>query len=216
MSPKSSLSLLSLLLLIHLAVAQAPVDSMRINKEYNSIEEALKNPEMVYRLNLSNQNVTIPKEAWAKFSNLEILSLRNDHLKELPQEIGLLKNLRSLDLSGNDFTTLPKSFSNLTNLEELFLNDEKNLDLDKSIAVLKPLNKLVSLHLEYDQLNRLPKKFHQLSQLESLYLNNNNFDGLPIEIKGMRNLKFIDFHDNKVKMENLNQPHLGEGIKIKF
>lgn len=27
------------------------------NKEYNSLDEALKNPGMVYKLNLSNQNL---------------------------------------------------------------------------------------------------------------------------------------------------------------
>jgi Leucine-rich repeat (LRR) protein len=213
---KSSLSLLSFLFVIHLAIAQTAVDSIAITKEYNSIEEALKNPEKVYRLNLSNQNVTIPKDAWAKFTNLEILSIKNDHLKELPQEIGLLKNLKSLDLSGNDFTTLPKSFSNLTNLQELYLNDDKNFELDKNIAVLKPLTRLVSLHLEYDSLDRLPKKFHQLSHLESLYLNNNNFLEVPVEIKGLRNLKYIDFHDNKVKIQNHNLPNQDAGLKIKF
>ncbi len=216
MSSKSIFGLLLLTCALNIAIAQTTNDSLETTKEYNSIEEALKNPEKVYRLNLSNQNVMIPKEAWSKFTNLEILSLKNDHLKELPQEIGLLKNLKSLDLSGNDFSTLPKSFGNLTNLQELYLNDEKNFDLSKNIAVLQPLKKLSVLHLENDSLTVLPKRFHHLSHLEALYLNNNNFMEVPVQIKGLKTLKYVDFHDNKVKIENQNLPNQNSGIKIKF
>lgn len=63
------------------------VDSTLIMKEYTSLEEALKNPELVYRLNLSNKNLMMPNENWAKFKNLQYLSLKNDHLKVIPSEI---------------------------------------------------------------------------------------------------------------------------------
>ena len=77
--------------------AQNQNDSLQKFKEYKSLEEALKNPESVYRLNLSNQNLTIPKDVWLKFPNLEFLSLKDDHLKEIPEEISLLKNLRTIN-----------------------------------------------------------------------------------------------------------------------
>lgn len=197
-------------------MAQIAVDSSQINKEYTSISEALKNPEQVYRLNLSNQNIAIPKDAWPKLVNLEYLSFKNDHLKEIPKEIGFLKNLKILDLSGNDFTTLPKSFSKLTNLQELYLNDEKNFVLEKSLNVLNPLPNLKILHLENDNLKKLPKNFSKLDHLETLFLNNNSFTEIPTEIKGINTLKFVDLHDNKLKSNYQNAEAEGFGYKIKF
>lgn len=95
------------------------------NKEYNNLEEALKNPEMIFKLNLSNQTLKLTDIDWSKFINLEYLNLKNDHLKEIPTGITRLKSLKIIDLSGNDFSKLPSEFSNLTKLEEIFLNDEK-------------------------------------------------------------------------------------------
>ena len=77
-----------------LVVSQVTIDSTQIKKEYNTIEEALKNPEKVYRLDLSNQKINVNNTDWSRFVNLEFLSLKNDHLEEIPNEIGLLKNLK--------------------------------------------------------------------------------------------------------------------------
>lgn len=197
---------------------QTVIDSLKVKKEFTSLEEALKNPEKVYNLNLSNQNVAIPKEAWSKFINLEILSFKNDHLKEIPQEIGFLKNLKVLDLSGNDFTSLPKSFSELDHLEELFLNDDKNLQFDKNKKTLNlPIN-LRILHLEQDNLNNLPKEVYELKKLESLFLNNNNFIEVPKDLKGLKNLRKLDFHDNKIPNQLKGEQYKNQnfGFKIIF
>jgi len=77
-------------------------------KNFTNLEEALKNPNEVFRLDLSNQLLNNTQlEALTKFKNLRFLSLKNDHLKEVPKSISELTNLRVLDLSGNDFKFLP-------------------------------------------------------------------------------------------------------------
>jgi len=201
---------------------QTITDSKNKHKEYTSIEEALKNPEKVYNLNLSNQdNIVVPKEAWAKFTNLETLSFKNDNLKEIPQEIGNLPSLKVLDLSGNDFTALPQSLRKLNHLEELYLNDEKNLFHNQNNQSLNlPLN-LRILHLENDNLKNVPKEIYELKKLEQLFLNDNNFNQIPKEMKSMKNLKQLDFHNNKIpqqlqqQQEVLNQ-NQNFGFKITF
>lgn len=72
----------------------AQVDSSTSGKEYFSLEEALKQAGKVKRLNLSNQQIQIPDTVWSKFTNLEYLSLKNDHLKKIPVGICNLKILR--------------------------------------------------------------------------------------------------------------------------
>lgn len=185
------------------------------SKEYTSINEALKEPEKVFRLNLSNQNITISNDSWAKFINLEYLNLKGDHLKEIPIAITTIKSLKTLDLSGNDFKVLPDEFSNLTSLEEIYLNEEKNMLLPKTLSVLSKLPKLKSLHLENDGLSNLPIEILSFKNLENLYLNQNNFKKIP-EIQSLDHLKYLDLKDNQIKPEFQETKNFNFGFKINF
>ena len=100
------ISICSILLFNSLRLIGQSVDSVGIDKEFTQVEEAVKVPERVYRLNLSNQSFKKFPEGLSKFINLQYLSLRNDYLKEVPLEVTELKNLRVLDLGGNDLTLI--------------------------------------------------------------------------------------------------------------
>jgi Leucine-rich repeat (LRR) protein len=184
-------------------------------KEYTSLSDALKEPEKVLRLNLSNQDINISNENWSKFINLEYLSLKNDHLKEIPSAISNIKSLKTIDLSNNDFTNLPEEFSNLTNLEEIYLNDEKNMNLPKTLSILSKLPKLKSLHLENDNLSVLPSEVLSFKNLESLYLNNNKFKEIP-KLEALDHLKYLDLKDNNINPELQDMKNLNFGFKINF
>jgi Leucine-rich repeat (LRR) protein len=196
--------------------AQSTLDSSQLNKEFFSLDEALKNPINVYRLDLSNQNIDFSDTMWSIFTNLQYLSLKNDHLKEIPSGSGYLKSLTVLDLSGNDFTVLPSTFVNLVNLKELYINDDKYFQFDKNIPILMNLPNLISLHVENDGLTSLPKDVFRLSHLESLYLNNNQFKNIPIELKELKTLKYLDLHDNKFKLPTLDIQDPKYNFKIGF
>ncbi len=196
--------------------AQTISDSALLKKDFFTIEDALKNPAKVYRLTLDSSSLRIPDSIWTKFSNLEYLSLKNDHLPQIPPGVGLLANLKVLDLSGNDFKTLPSSFSKLQNLQELYINDDKKFQLGKNISTLSKLKNLKSLHLENDNLKGLPANISRLSHLELLYLNNNHFKKVPSEIKGIKNLKFVELHDNDIVPDVHQKQNTGFGVKIGF
>lgn len=97
-------------------------------KEYTSLDEALKNPTKVYKLDLSHNGLaefpldvlklpnlqslnlshngieSIPGDI-TKLSKLQRLNLATNGLKKLPAEIAALKNLKALDVSQNQFLT---------------------------------------------------------------------------------------------------------------
>ena len=81
--------------------------------EYNNLEEALKNPNKVYRLNLGNQKNLPKKFDLSVFKNLEFLSFENNNLEEIPLGLTNLKNLKTLNLSGNLFKELPEEINKL-------------------------------------------------------------------------------------------------------
>lgn len=182
-------------------------------KVYTNIDDALKNPEKVYNLNLSNQEINLSNDQWKLFVNLENLNLKNDGLKQIPKELSNLKRLKILDISGNEFNELPNEFSNLYNLEELYLNNEKNLKLSDALKILAKLPKLKSLHLENDNLEELPSEINKLKSLENLYLNENKLKSIP-NLKPLDHLKFLDLRKNNLKPELLDQKNLNFGFKI--
>lgn len=85
---------------------------------YTNLNEALKNPDKVVRLSISNFK-EVPIEDLKKFKNLQDLSLNNSYLKELPTDIGDLKNLQDLSLINNNIKELPASLGKLSQLKSL-------------------------------------------------------------------------------------------------
>jgi Leucine-rich repeat (LRR) protein len=183
---------------------------------FTELNKALDHPKMVKRLNLADQDVKLSDAVLKKFSNLEYLSLKNDHLLEVPHGLVYLKKLKVLDLSGNDINELPSFMKRLRNLREVYLNNETNLDLNQAISVLDRLPKLTSLHLENDGLETIPTNVFKLRNLEKLYLNNNSIKELPRNIKFPENLKFIDLQMNEIGRQIDKENRFGKGLIIKF
>ena len=182
-------------------------------KNFTNLEEALKNPNEVFRLDLSNQLLNNTQlEALTKFKNLRFLSLKNDHLKEVPKSISELTNLRVLDLSGNDFKFLPTEIKKLKKLEEIYLNNEPNADINQEVSLLSKLPNLKILHLENDGLGIIPKSINSLKNLEKLYLNDNNIVDFPDFLTKNKKLLYIDMKNNPLQWKG-ERPF---GITINF
>ncbi len=90
-------------------------------KIYRDLTEAFQKPSDVHILHLSNQEIkNLPRQI-ANLKNLRKLDLRYNQLTTLPKEIGQLHNLQSLSLYGNLLSTLPEEIGHLKNLKELDL-----------------------------------------------------------------------------------------------
>lgn len=178
-------------------------------RTYISLQEALKNPEDVYILDLTKRTYGTLSPDIGKLVNLEQLYLEKNGLSKLPPEIGNLKMLTILDVDQNSLTSIPPEIGNLTNLVEL--------DIDQNyIRVLPPeignLIHLESFDLHSNQIRSLPAEIGKLTALKDINLTGNPIDTIPPEFNNLSELtslvltkvKYISSIGNLQKLKSLS------------
>jgi Leucine-rich repeat (LRR) protein len=106
----------SLLLLPYFACSQ--------QREFHSLEEALKTPDSVRILILKKKHLThFPSDIY-KLKNLEKLSLSRNSISQIPDSISVLIHLHYIDLSSNYIESLPCAMASLP-LDTLVLWDNQ-------------------------------------------------------------------------------------------
>src|SRR5690554_4390223 len=103
------------ILVVFLLIFPNFIFSQEVNV-FQSLEEAMKNPEKVINLDLSRERLKEFPMELLNFPNLENLDLSNNRISLIPAEIGDLKNLQVLDLSRNRFNILPPQIGKLKEL----------------------------------------------------------------------------------------------------
>lgn len=128
---------------------------------FTSLEEALKNPGEVYRLQLRRKRFSqIPSEIFT-FTNLIELDLSNNRIEEIPDAIATLTNLKVLKLGNNRLHTISDSIGTLTNLESVDLSRNHLISLPAAIG---NLTKLKSLEIWRNEIGSLPTRIGELSE----------------------------------------------------
>jgi internalin A len=149
--------------------------------------------------------------------NASRLVLSGLDIKDLPTEIGELKNLTELYLNINKLTYLPPEIGNLSNLILLDLSINHLIKLPPEIGRLK---KLKTLDVSVNQLASLPPQIGELSNLESLRLTKNQITAIPPEIGQLSGLTTLNLSNNLLtslpvevgRLINLKFLHLGENF----
>ena len=148
-----------------IAMAQAqPLSPVELQDQpvYTSLDEALKNPEQVYRLKLKGEKKwdTIPNKLFL-LTNLQELTIVRCGLMQVNQQIEKLQNLQYLDVSRNKLITLPESIGNLQELKTLIINRNMIEYLPDGMGKLK---KLESIDAWDNHLYVLPKSMAELAE----------------------------------------------------
>lgn len=140
------------------SMAQVDVaDSLFI---YTNLEQALKEPDKVYNLDLSKKKLTeFPKEI-LQFKNLRTLDLHKNKIKSIPDEISQLKNLRELNVGNNKLSDFSKAICEITTLKRLILNQN---DIEAIPAEINQLTNLVYLDLWDNNLGTFPNELGDLA-----------------------------------------------------
>lgn len=152
---------------------EAPMDVVRgplLNAEqlerkkwFYSIEEAMREPENVYKLSLRDQNFTFFPMELTRFPNLQVLNLSANKIKVIPADIEEMENLQVLILADNKIKSLPPAMGELENLNQLYLGGNKLVFVPAWVGGLAKLrkldltfNRLTQYEIEQLQ-NRLPR-----------------------------------------------------------
>lgn len=125
---------------------------------------------------------------------VDYLSLDEDNLSALPEEIGLFRKLEELELEGNQLSKLPASMAQLSLLNELELSNNSFSDFPE---VVFELTNLIDLEYENNQLKELPDAIGKLVNLEYLYLSGNLLANLPDDVQELTTLIEMFLSENQ-------------------
>lgn len=121
-----------------------PLNATELNQKkwYYDLEEALAEPDQVYKLSLAGQKLkSLPPEI-STLTHLQMLDLGDNKLKTLPVEISELKHLQFLSLYNNRLRYLPEEIRKLDRIEVLFLSRNKLIDVPVWVGGLGNLRRL--------------------------------------------------------------------------
>ncbi|WP_313989907.1 leucine-rich repeat domain-containing protein [Xanthocytophaga flavus] len=125
-------------------------------------------------LDLSAHELEIYPAVINKLTGLEELYLGGSRkIGSIPDQIGQLTNLRVLNLSANNLRDLPPTIANLVNLTELNLSHNEFDDFNNLPEEMVDLTNLESINLSYNNFTQLPKVLLKLPKLRHLKINNN-------------------------------------------
>lgn len=144
-------------------LSQTALDS---TQEFYSIASALKEPDKVYRLQLTKKKYKVLPEEIRQFKNLNALDIGKNKLKELPEWLGELVYMQEFHAPQNKFTEMPPVVCKWPHLKRLDLHQNE-------ITGLLPC-------------------MGELTEVVSLDLWSNDLEDFPEELKGMSALRFMD------------------------
>ncbi len=187
---------------IELIESTTPVIFSLEKVEYNDLQTALSNPELVTSLRLNKQGLTeIPIEI-SKFVNLIELDLSDNEITDFTSKLNSLTKLQTLNISGNKLTTVPTDICNLKNLKTLNLSRNKI-----SSGSFTCLNSLERLYLNNNELTTLPLGITDIKTLKALFLHSNNLTTLDENLTNLNKLEVLFVQFNKIEIEPLAFKH---------
>jgi Leucine-rich repeat (LRR) protein len=119
-------------------------NSEQLNREvwFTSLEDAMREPEKVYKLNLKGQKLKQFPEEIFQLPNLHLLDLSDNKIKIIPDRINELVYLKSLNLTDNKIRFLPKNLQYLSQLTSLYLGSNKLIEVPAWVGGLGKLRRL--------------------------------------------------------------------------
>eukprot|EP00951_Prasinocladus_malaysianus_P023585 scaffold201154_cov45-Prasinocladus_malaysianus.AAC.1 len=171
--------------------------------------------DKVKTLDLTNNRLEAIPPSISNNYNLSRLTLAQNRLAQIPEEIGQLRNLkgdsyvcscqqfhvqgstaRVLILDSNALQTLPASICGLEKLESLSVASNALATIPNEIGQLR---KLKTITLSHNRLRELPSSLSRCSALEEIYASDNYLTAIPAELGGLDRLSLCNFDGNRIE-----------------
>jgi len=206
---------------------QYSFDSNRY-RTFTNLDEAFKTPKRIYNLDLSHQSLNeIPQEI-TRFTNLEILILRDNDLKKIEIDFSFFPKLKSLNLENNQLTKIPlETLSYCSGLQVVSIRNNKFEAITKEWNQLKYLEVLDiggnfieeisgEIELKYlktikaddNKIKDFPIGLENCPKIKLLNLNRNAFSTIPTSFQNLKSLERLDLGNNQLEdISSLQQLH---------
>ena len=169
--------------------------------------------DKILKVHLDKRDLEYIPDKIFEFTNLQVLNLSSNLIKEIPKNIGNLKNLQELYLDRNSITELPEEIGNLKKLKKIIISNNKITKLPDNFYNLENLE---IFNISCNHLEMVSDDIKKLDKLEYLYLRNNKLRYIPREISKIKVVKiFSDSYENLnnlsyeceyLQIENLDKP----------
>lgn len=149
---------------------------------YKSLDDALKNPEQVYRLKLVNKHRmdSLPEKLF-QLTNLRELTVKGCKLNVLNQRISDLKKLVYLNVSCNHLVRLPESIGDLPSIKALVISRNNIVELPNGIGNLNTLELIDAwdnpLYVLPDSISKLAETL-KIMDLRQISIKNEEFEAM--------------------------------------
>lgn len=171
--------------------------TVREEKIYTSIDDAMEFPDSVEILDLSGKELSkIPNEIY-QMKNLKELylgiiqyigAISTNEIAKLPNELFQLEKLEILDLGQNKIRNIPPDIKKLKRLRILNLRGNPVKKLPSEIGLL---GKLEILDIGFTKIKELPSEFGELKTLKRLHIDYTEIKHLPKSTTKLTGLEYI-------------------------
>uniref|UniRef100_A0A8C2FUZ5 Erbb2 interacting protein n=1 Tax=Cyprinus carpio TaxID=7962 RepID=A0A8C2FUZ5_CYPCA len=191
----------------HCSLEQVPKEVFSFEKtleelylDANQIEELPKqlfNCQLLYRLSLPDNDLTVLPPGIANLINLRELDVSKNSIQEFPEIIKNCKVLAIVEASVNPISKLPEGFTQLLSLTQLYLNDAFLEFLPASFG-----RSVTHTHTQSPRLNKItqPEVLEQLTGIRELWMDGNKLTFLPGMIGALKQLRYLDVSKNSLDM----------------
>ncbi|MGZ4033411.1 MAG: leucine-rich repeat domain-containing protein, partial [Bacteroidia bacterium] len=153
--------------------------------------------------------------------NLTSLTLKENELNKVPENIGNIKGLRSLTIEGNsnldyndlcsklksvqlsqlnlidnDLKKTPASISEISSLKKVQLTGSNEVNYADFVDQLAKLPGLTTLSIPVNYITELPKNIEKLKSLQVLDVSNNTLNELPDEVSSLKAINNLSIQGN--------------------
>ena len=183
------------------------------------VEERAKGEKSKDKKSSVQQVINVPPEAlealWAAVSSLntlEKLTMDRDHLRDL-KDLGKLLSLKTLSLANNKLTSLPDDLNRIRGLKQMILSGNQLRDLHHAVGDLELLEKL---DLRQNQIKFLPASISRLRNLKQLDASENLITALEPSICDLHECEKLELKDNPLHLPPAATARQGIGAIRKF